>query len=125
MRSEKFTGHSGEMREDSPWLASEDIDVGNDVECTIKALHCSYDVAFEGGRIKKKVFSIEFVGKKRQLVLNTINRKRIRSMYGSKTSEWLGKKVKLYVDHKVMLKGELVSGIRVRSPNKEKENHVK
>lgn len=112
--SEIFEGRSSEMKPDSPWLASEDIlDVG-DVEVTIKACHRHKDVAFDKGRKSPVVYSVEFEGKRKQLVLNSTNRQKIVEHYGGNVKEWSGKTIVLYVDHEVQLKGKKVNGIRIR-----------
>lgn len=113
-KSEVFEGHSSEMKKDSPWLASEDLLGKGDVEVTIKACHRHKDVPFDGGRREPTVYSLEFVGKKKQMVLNTTNRKTLVEKFGANVKEWTGKKITLWVDTEVPMKGKLVSGLRIR-----------
>lgn len=68
---------------------------------------------FEGGR-KENVYTLGFVGKKKQLVLNSINRKTLVKLYGTNVSEWKGKPITLWVDRNVRAFGEIRNGIRIR-----------
>lgn len=119
MKSEPFTGQTREMRLDSPWLASEDIlDLG-DVEVEIEAVYKHRDAVFDDGRTAT-VFAVKFKGKQKQLVLNATNRKTLLALFAtSKVTEWLGKKITLYVDRNVRKPGgragETTCGIRIRS----------
>lgn len=112
-KSEVFTGHSAEMKKATPWLASEDILGRGDVELAIKAIHRHEDAEFDGGR-KETVFSVEFEKAKKQLIVNSVNRKKIVAKFGPKVADWVGKKVVLYVDTNVKMMGKTVSGIRIR-----------
>jgi len=100
MTSEPFEGRSGEMKKDSPWLASEDI-MGLEVEVEIEKVYRHQDVEFEAGRKERTLYSVAFVGKKKQLVLNSTNRKKLLGKFGVNVKEWAGKKVTLFVDSEV------------------------
>ena len=113
MTSEPFEGRSSEMKKDSPWLASEDI-MGLEVEVEIEKVYRHMDVEFEAGRKEKILYSVAFVGKKKQLVLNSTNRKKLLAKFGVNVKEWVGKKVTLFVDSEVKLMGKKVSGIRIK-----------
>jgi endo-1,4-beta-mannosidase len=113
MKTEPFDGRASEMRK-STWLASEDLAGLGDVEVEILRVHRNHDVEFEAGRKEKVVYSLEFKGANRQLVLNSANRKRLAGLFGSDVKAWSGKKVKLYVDTNVKLMGKTTSGIRIR-----------
>jgi hypothetical protein len=118
MKSEPFTGRSGEMREGTPWLASEDILDCGDVAVEIEAVFHHKGAVFDEGR-QEDVFALKFKGKQKQLVLNATNRKRLVKLFGtSKTTEWVGKTIILYVDHNVRKpggsRGEKTCGIRIR-----------
>lgn len=56
---------------------------------------------------------IKFVGKKKALVCNKTNAKRIAMNHGSNTDQWVGKQITLYVDI-VDFQGEPTEAIRVR-----------
>jgi hypothetical protein len=110
----EFTGHTGEMR-DSPWLASEDIKhLETEPKVEIEAVHRHTDVSFDGGRKKPVVFTLAFKGRKRQLVLNATNRKILTAMYGTDTTEWVGKEITLYVQTGIKVGGEVKDGLRIR-----------
>ena len=112
-KPEPFEGRSAEMKKDSPWLASEDI-MGLDVEVEIEKVYRHHDVEFDAGRKEKIVYSVAFVGKKKQLVLNSTNRKTLVSKFGVNVKDWFGKKVTLFVDPNVRMKGKVVNGIRIK-----------
>lgn len=113
MRSEEYTGNSAAIKGDCPWLASEDILDAGDVTVTIDACYAVKAAEFEGGR-KEDVYTLGFVGKKKQLVLNSINRKTLVKLYGTNVSEWKGKPITLWVDRNVRAFGEIRNGIRIR-----------
>lgn len=113
MRSEEYTGNSAALKGDCPWLASEDILGAGDVTVTIEACYAVKAAEFEGGR-KEDVYTLGFVGKKKQLVLNSINRKTLVKLYGTNVSEWKGKPITLWVDRNVRAFGEIRNGIRIR-----------
>lgn len=118
MKTQEFAGTSGQMRKDSPWLASEDILDAGDVLAEIEAVYQHKDAQFDDGRTET-VFALKFVGKQRQLVLNATNRKKLVALFGtSKVGEWKGKKIVLYVDHNVRKPGgrrdEKTCGIRIK-----------
>jgi hypothetical protein len=108
-----FEGRSAEMKKDSPWLASEDI-MGLEIEVEIEKVFRHQDVEFDAGRKEKTVYSIAFVGKKKQLVLNSTNRKTLVAKFGVNVKDWAGKKATLYVDQNVRLMGKKVCGIRIK-----------
>ncbi len=56
---------------------------------------------------------LKFVGKKKALVCNKTNAKRIAMNHGSNTDQWIGKQITLYVDI-VDFQGEPTEAIRVR-----------
>jgi hypothetical protein len=114
METEPFVGRSVEMKKESPFLASEDImDVG-DVEVEISGVYRHVDAIFDDGR-KDTVYALGFVGKNKHLILNNKNRKTLIKKFGTtKTTEWHGKKIKLYVDTNVRFGKDIVCGIRIR-----------
>lgn len=62
---------------------------------------------------EKNKLVISFVGKKKVLVANATNSKRIAFMYGPDTDKWIGAKIQLYTDI-VDFQGKAVEAIRVR-----------
>jgi len=113
VRSTEHTGNSAAIKGDCPWLASEDILEAGDVVVTVEACYAVQGAEFEGGR-KEDVYTLGFVGKKKQLVLNSINRKTLVKLYGTNVSEWKGKPITLWVDRNVRAFGEIRNGIRIR-----------
>lgn len=67
---------------------------GKEVELTIVKV-TGGELTGTGGKKSKKPM-VFFDGKELPLALNKTNGKTIAEMYGSKTEEWIGKKVKLY-----------------------------
>lgn len=112
--SQTFDGHSSEMKKPSPWLASEDILDRGDVEVVIDCCHRHTDVEFDAGRKEQVVYSIAFRGAKKNLVINSTNRKTLVNKFGPNVKEWAGKKITLYVDKNVRMMGKTVCGIRIK-----------
>jgi len=111
---EVFEGHSSEMRGETPWLSSEDLLGRGEQTVEIVACHRYRDVTFEEGRTEPTIYTLQFKGKSKQLVLNKVNRKKLVEMYGPNVKEWAGKSIKLYVDAKVRFRGKTVCGIRIK-----------
>jgi len=111
-QGEEFEGRSGEMKV-SQWLSSEDIQ-GQDVKVTVAACRRHKDVQFDQGRKEATVFSLEFKGKEKQLVLNSTNRKRMVELFGNNVKEWKDKEIVLFVNENVRFAGKKVCGIRIK-----------
>ena len=111
MNTSEFSGHSSEMR-DSPWLASEDLLERGEVTVTLDQCYQNKDAEFDGGR-KEDCFSLAFIGKHKQLVLNSTNRRRLVNAYGPNVADWTGKEIVLHVE-KVQAFGEMRNGIRIK-----------
>lgn len=109
---EVFEGRSGEMKT-SPWLASEDL-MGVEAEVEIVCCHKFLDVEFDKGRKEPTVYALQFKGRRKQLVLNSTNRRALVERFGVNVKDWSGKKVTLYVDDKVRFRGKTVCGIRIK-----------
>lgn len=102
------------LRAPSPWLAGEDLNGMGEVEVTIEDVLVYDEVPFDQGRKEKNVPALKFAGKQKQLVLRTgANRKALVSAFGTDTKAWRGKKIKLYFEPNVKMKGTLVGGIRI------------
>ena len=110
---EVFEGRSSEMKE-SPWLASEDLMDAGDVKVKIVACHRYKDVEFDKGRKEPTVYTLQFEGKQKQLVLNNTNRKTLVAKYGTNVKDWTDKEVVLFVDKNVRFAGKRVCGIRIK-----------
>jgi hypothetical protein len=61
----------------------------------------------------KRKLAVSFVGKKKILVCNTTNARRIAMGHGSETEHWIGKKIQLYTDI-VDFQGRPTEAVRVR-----------
>lgn len=114
MQSQKFEGHSADMRKPTNWLASEDLMDKGDVKVTIEGVYKHVDAMFDNGR-KETVFSLKFVGAKKELVLNATNRKTLVKKFGTPdVTKWAGKEIALYVEKGVKFQGKETTGIRIR-----------
>lgn len=110
----------GQERE-SEYLGAEDVDDGIEPILTISALFNGL-VTLQRGKENKDVLSfaeetVPGIRSVRPLIVNSTNRKTIRKLYGdAKASTLTGKKIQLYVDHKVRdpQDGGLTDGIRIR-----------
>lgn len=118
----------------SIYLAAEDIDPAIEPILTIEGLYYG-EASLQRGKENKYV--IGFVEKSvpgildvKPLVCNATNKKTLKKIYGGvKPSDLVGKKVKLYIDHKVRNPdgGGLTDGIRIRPevPKEEKPVEIK
>lgn len=112
--STTFEGRTAAMRT-SPWLASEDLDGLGEVEVTIENVLQHKDAIMQDGRKQPKLFSVKFVGKERQLVLNVTNRKTLAGKFGADCKAWRGQKIHLFVKDGVRCpSGGTTKGIRIR-----------
>jgi hypothetical protein len=112
-KGEVFEGRTSEMK-DSPWLASEDLMGLGDVPVTIEKCLKHKNVEFDKGRREDVVYTLVLKGKKKQLVLNSINRKTLVAKFGTNVKDWANQKVHLYVDENVRFAGKTVCGIRIK-----------
>jgi len=62
-------------------------------------------------------FLLTFQGKKKGLIANKTNSRRIADLYGDETDDWAGREIVLFTD-KVNYAGRMVDAIRVRGPKK-------
>lgn len=108
-----FTGPSGGLKKDCPWLASEDLGT-REVTVTIEDVKLYDDVAFEAGRKESNVPALKFAGKAKEMILNSVNRKTLVRLFGLETKDWRGKVVTLFVDPSVRFGRETVSGLRIK-----------
>ena len=118
MSSEEFNGTVSQMRT-SPWLASEDLEGMGEVVLTIEAVYKNADVVMQEGRTVDLLYSVKFVGKDKQMVLNATNRKALSGAYGARISQWHGKQCAVFVAdgiRKPGKRGETCKGLRIRVP---------
>lgn len=99
----------------SEWLAVEDIVAfKGGVTVTIEKVNHMDEVEFEQGRKEKNKHSIKFVGKEKELILNSGNRRTLYRLFGADTKDWKGKSITLVVDPNVRCMGKVVGGIRFK-----------
>ena len=109
-----YTGLSGGLRT-SPWLAKEDLPADRPVMVEIEDVLIYDEVTFDAGRKERHVPALKFRGRDKQLVLRTAtNRRWLSQQFGNDTRSWRGRRITLYVDPSVRMKGEQVGGIRFR-----------
>ncbi len=96
---------------DTNYLASWDIE-GDTTVTIVKAMY--EEVTGEKGR-KDKCLVIYFDEFENGMIVNVTNSKTIQKMYNElQPAKWIGKKITLYVDPNVSIKGEKVGGLRIR-----------
>lgn len=125
MTKDKLRPLSGDERlgqeRESEYLGAEDIDDDVEPVLTIAGLWNGL-VTLQRGKEKKDVISfveerVPGIMQVRPLIVNSTNRKTLRKLYGdAKASTLVGKKIQLYIDHKVRdpQDGGLTDGIRIR-----------
>lgn len=125
MTKDKLRPLSGDERlgqeRESEYLGAEDIDDDVEPVLTIAGLWNGM-VTLQRGKEKKDVISfveerVPGIMQVRPLIVNSTNRKTLRKLYGdAKASTLVGKKIQLYIDHKVRdpQDGGLTDGIRIR-----------
>ena len=90
------------------------IEEGKQLVFTIKEVKQEYEVSVAG---KKGNFNIAyFVEPIKPLVLNATNAKIVKSFAGGSpfVEDWKNIPIELYIDENVKMKGERVSGVRIR-----------
>ena len=109
-----FEGRTGAMRS-SPWLAAENLDGLGDIKCVIEGVFMHTKVRMQDGKEQAKIFTLKFVGKDMELVLNATNRKTLASKFGVDTKQWKGKEIILFVQDGVKCpSGGKCKGIRIK-----------
>lgn len=119
----RLTGNErlGQNRE-SEYLGCEDVDDGTEPILTIDGLWNGL-VTLQRGKENKDVItfrekSVPGISQVRPWIVNATNRKTLRKLYGSVTADALvGKRVQLYIDHKVRdpQDGQYTDGLRIRA----------
>jgi hypothetical protein len=96
-------------RHPSKYIQAADLK-GKDASLTIARI--TREEVGEDQRTKSVIY---FHGAKKGLILNAVNDRTVSDMYGDDDTLWIGKTITLFAD-KVMFRGKLVDGVRVR-PN--------
>lgn len=94
-----YRGPSGIAR-DSEWMTNEDVDHKADTVLTIEDVKFYKSLKF-GPRSEERKLSIKFKERKRELVLNSTNRKTAALLFGPDTTDWIGRKIALWVEQDV------------------------
>jgi hypothetical protein len=125
---EEFTGNTSAMRAEARWLGAEDIAAYGDLD--VEIVKCKRykpgSITFDGGiKNKKEVFTLVLKrGEKqfqKEFIIGPQKRRPIVRAYGTVVTEWIGKRITLYVDYSVPKfgsKDEKTWGIRVREIEK-------
>lgn len=115
---ELYKGPCGLLK-DSAWLTADQLPQDKGVVVTVEAVILRRDVEFAKAGSKperKSVYgSLRFVGKDKELGLNSTNRNVMMALFGPNTGDWYGKKIELYVDPHVSAFGQIVSAVRIRA----------
>jgi hypothetical protein len=125
----EFTGSSTEIR-DSEYLASGDFQIPETDDyreeiVTIINVFERRNLVFEGGRKKPRGWTLKFAEKERELLINATNREMLKKLFGFDSLKWRGKKLLLWVDKTVKLKGQPKPGIRIKPvPEARKESKL-
>jgi hypothetical protein len=99
----------------SPYLRTSDLSVNEDTVLTIRSYENQDMMAQrKGGRRRVRRPVLYFEERKECLALNNPNGKAICDLYGKEMDNWIGKKISLFVDQSVQMRGDFVFGIRVR-----------
>lgn len=110
----------GQYRE-SEYLGAEDIAPNTEPVLTIEGLWYG-EVTLQRGRERKDVMSfvekaVPGINNVRPLIVNATNRRTLKKLFGSVQAKALtGKKIQLYIDHRVRdpQDGSLTDGVRIR-----------
>lgn len=112
-RGEVYVGPCGVLK-DSNWLSSETIPHDQDTVVQIEAVIRRREVQFKN-ETKKGYGSLRFVGKDRELGLNSTHIAVLSRLFGPNTGDWQKQYVSLYVDPDVQSFGKTVCAVRIRA----------
>ena len=110
MSREKTMNVNDYYTTESKWLKGDDLPEGREVKVMIDGIE---EVEF--GQNEPKKLAIKFKDKKKGVVLNKTNAVRIMSVYGSDSSQWVGKEIFLFSEP-TDFNGQSVKAVRVRVP---------
>jgi len=118
MKQTPYTGKVSGMKT-SPWLGSEDLLGISPVKLTIVDVIANEDVAMDGGRVEKLLYSITLNRGGKAMILNATNRRTLSAAFGADTQQWRGKEVELYVEDGIRKpggkRGETTTGLRIKA----------
>ena len=123
---EAYRGPCGILK-DSQWLSAETIPADRDTILQIEKVVRRKSVKFKN-ETKSGYGSLKFVGRERELGLNSTNIRILAALFGPDTSKWYGQHIALYVDPAVSAFGQIVSAVRIRAkkvePPKKNDDNV-
>ena len=111
---EAYRGPCGILK-DSQWLSAETIPADRDTILQIEKVVRRKSVKFVERDEKSGYGSLKFVGRERELGLNSTNIRILAALFGPDTSKWYGQHIALYVDPAVSAFGQIVSAVRIRA----------
>lgn len=98
----------------SKFLRKEDFD--EDQICSIKDVHLE---DMQGDKDEQR-WVLYFRERDKGMVLNVTTIRVLEQAFGNESDDWIGKKVKVYVDPNVSFQGKVVGGLRLMPPKKGK-----
>lgn len=104
---------------DSKYLKKEDLK--GPVVATIANVSTDMLREQNGGQKKKGILHFNG-GQLKSMILNVGNLKALTNIYGSETSNWIGKPIEVWVNPNVEMGGEMVGGLRLRLPQNAQQN---
>jgi hypothetical protein len=112
LRGPKSMPHISQMFE-SKWITRADVE--SPVIATIRA--CTPETfRGRGGGGPETRWILWFHEAKKGLRLNSTNIKTLAEGFGEHTEQWIGQRVRLYVDPHVQMAGQTVGGVRIQCP---------
>jgi hypothetical protein len=114
---ELYRGPCGLLK-DSAWVTAESLPTDRDTIVQIDAVVRRKSVEFNrAGKVEKKnnYGSLRFVGREKELGLNSTNLRVLSALFGSDTGKWFSQWIALYVDPDVNAFGHIVSAVRIRA----------
>src|SRR5688572_10374108 len=112
-QGEIYRGPCGILR-DSQWLSAETLPTDRDTIVQIEAVIRRREVKFKS-EVKRGYGSLRFVGREKELGLNSTHIKVLKALFGQMTDKWEKMWIALYVDPDVSAFGQIVSAVRIRA----------
>ena len=100
---------------ESKYLKKEDFD--DEQVCTIKGIKQDNVGRDDAPEMR---WTLYFQEHQKAMVLNVTTIRVLESAFGDESDNWVGQKVKVYVDPNVSFQGRIVGGLRLRTPPKKK-----
>lgn len=104
----------------SKYMRKEDIE--EDTIMTIK--DCTLEDVGQDQQ-KEQRWALWFKEFPKAMILNVTTIRVLEQAFGDDTDDWMGKRVKVYVDPNVSFQGRVVGGLRLRPPPKQVKTPVK